>query len=236
MRAQTGEKRNECQVAAGPQEGVGVDSLYRHPIRIVIVDDHRMVLEMMQARLQGVSGLEVVGTAVDGPTALNQIAVRHPDVLLLDLQLPGMTGAEVAKNVLSDHPKVSILVVTGLAATCDPRPLLELGVRGYITKTASLDSLIDAIRSVAQGRTVVVTEVFPRGESGCGKRLTDRKQTVLQLLALGHRTAEISESLSVSARTVEIHVAALRTKLDARSRAELIFKAHQLNLFSPPTT
>jgi DNA-binding NarL/FixJ family response regulator len=208
----------------------------RTPIRVIIVDDDQMVAQMMRLRLEHVGGIEVLGLAGDGPAALRLIRQQRPDVLILDLFLPGMSGVEVAQRVRAAFPEVAILVVTGYYHVWPPRPLLELGVRGYLPKTASLEALVAAVRAVAQGQIVVAPDLLGAALTRPAALLTPREQAVLQLLAAGQHTAEIAAALSVSPRTVELHITHLLAKLHARSRAEAVLKALQQGLLLPQTS
>ncbi|SRR5579883_121035 len=200
------------------------------PIRVVIVDDDRLLLELMQARLVCVADVEVVGTAEDGAAALAVMQQCRPDVLILDLCLPGMDGVEVARRVLASFPQVAILVVTAFGHFWDYRALLRIGVHGYLSKTASTNDLLLALNSVAQGQRIMPgVHPLPHKERETIS-LTIRELDVLKLLAAGQRNAEIADTLCIAIKTVEDHIRHLFAKLEARSRTEVVLKAQQQGL------
>jgi DNA-binding NarL/FixJ family response regulator len=201
------------------------------PFRVVVVDDHPLLREATRAALDQATGLAVVGVAENGTAALRQVERYRPDVLLLDVHLPDMSGIEVARQVRAAFPEVAVLVLTGHDDVGYVRGLLQLGVRGYLRKTATGDEVVAAVRAVAHGQTVIASEATPVGGLG-QERLTSREEDVLRLLALGRRNAEIADALCVSIKTVEFHVGHVLAKLGARSRTEAILRAHQLGLGS----
>jgi two-component system response regulator DesR len=205
----------------------------RSVLRIVLADDHLLFVQMLQRLLERAAGCQVVGLATDGPTALALVARHRPDLLLLDLELPGLPSVEVARRVRTAYPDVAVLVLTGYPTIYQPRPLLELGVRGYLPKTASRAELLVAIDAVVQGRTVVVSATPPTAPGRPREAVTPREQEVLRLLAAGLRTRAIAARLSVSPRTVERHLTVLRGKLDARTPAELVRQAEAAGVLPP---
>ncbi len=203
----------------------------RPPLRVVLADDHLLFVQMLQRLLERAAGCRVVGLATDGPAALALVARHRPDLLLLDLELPGLPGVEVAKRIGATFPDVAVLVLTGYPTIYQPGPLLELGVRGYLPKTASRAELLAAIDAVVQGHTLVVS---PTALGRPREAVTPREQEVLRLLAAGLRTQAIAARLSISPRTVERHLTALRGKLDARTPAELVRQAEAAGVLPRP--
>lgn len=200
------------------------------PIRVVVCDDHAILREGTQLILETVPGLEVVGTATTGGEALGLVERSRPDVLVLDLQLPDMSGVEVARRVRGSFSAVAVLVLTGYVdATYIPR-LLQIGVRGYLPKTASSSELIAAVRAVAAGRTIVVSHGTGIGAEPLGAPLTPREHEVLRLMANGLRNADIARRLCVSIKTVEHHVTNVLVKLGVQSRTQAIIKAREHGL------
>jgi DNA-binding NarL/FixJ family response regulator len=199
-------------------------------IRVVVVDDHAILREGTQLILERVPGVAVVGTAATGADALRLVERHRPNVLVLDLQLPDMSGVEVARRIRSSFASVAVLVLTGYVdATYIPR-LLQIGVRGYLPKTASSAELVAAVRAVAAGRTIVVSHGTGIGAEPLGAPLTPREHEVLRLMATGLRNADIARRLCVSIKTVEHHVTNVLVKLGVQSRTQAIIKAREHGL------
>ena len=200
------------------------------PVRIVVVDDHAVMREGTQLLLESAPGNQVVGGAATGAEALRQVEQHRPDVLVLDLQLPDISGVEVARSVRAAFPEVAVLMLTGyLDGTYIPR-LLQLGIRGYLPKTASGAELLAAVRAVAAGRTVVMSHAAVSSFDTMRAPLTAREREVLQLLARGMRNNDIADKLTVSVKTVEHHVTRLLEKLGVQSRSQAIIKAREQGL------
>lgn len=158
------------------------------------------------------------------------LATKRPHLLLLDIQLPDMSGIEVAARARSDYPDVAVLVLTAHEEVGYIRTLVRLGVRGYLGKTVTGDALIAAIRSVTRGGTVLVSEGVRAALDADLAPLTEREQEVPQLLAAGRRNREIAVTLCVSVKTAEFHVGHVLEKLGVRSRAEAISIARRQGL------
>ncbi len=203
------------------------------PVHVVIADDHPMLREGTRALLERQAGIVVVGATGEGAAALRLVANLRPDVLLLDVHLPDLSGVEVARRLRADHPAVAVLVLTNYEEAGYIRAMLQLGVRGYLGKTASGDQIVAAVRAVARGRGPVLSEGARAALGGGDVALTAREQEVLHLLAAGRRNGEIAAALSVSVNTVEFHVRHLLQKFGARSRTEVVLKARQQG-YAPP--
>lgn len=196
--------------------------------RVVIIDDHPMMREGTRALLDQAPDIKVVGTAGRGAEALRLVGELRPDVLILDVRLPDISGVEVAKRVREAFPEVGLLILTGYDDVGYFRALMDLGVKGYLRKTAKGEDIAEAVRLVAQGERIVDTEAVEIGE--LTSPMTARERSVLCMLATGLRNHEIAEALGLSQRTVEFHASNLFQKLGARSRTEAILKARQLGL------
>lgn len=191
-------------------------------IRVIIVDDHPMLRDGTKACLDQAGGVDVVAVASTGAEALRLVQAHRPDALLLDLRLPDVSGVEIARRVRERSPEVAIVVLTGYEQLGYTRALRELGVKGFLQKTASSKEIVDAVRAVAAGGSA-----FPDIEgSGNIKALSMRELEVLRLMVAGYRNADIVEELSISLRTVEYHVSNVLSKLGARSRADAVRIAH----------
>ncbi len=209
--------------------------------RVVVVDDHPIMRAGTRAALEEQADLAVVGVAADGAEALRLSDALRPDVLVLDLGLPDISGVEVARQVSATSPEVNVLVLSAHDTLGNVRSLRDIGVRGFVSKLASGDELAGAIRRVAAGGTAIsvgggsATSTSRAGsEDGPGdepqESLTAREADVLELLAAGRRNMEIAAELSVSVNTVEFHVRHVLAKLGARSRTEAAMRARELGL------
>ncbi len=194
----------------------------------MIVDDHTLVREGTQAILATYSDIDVVGVAGDAAEAERLLIESAPDVLLLDIRLPDASGVDVARFVRRARPDTAILVMTGYDDVAYVRTLFELGVRGYLRKTASSQQIVAAIRAVAAGHVILGAEIVHASPGAETDRLSDREREVMRLIALGRRNAEIARELGVSIKTVEFHVGNVLDKLGVRSRVEALARARQL--------
>ena len=200
------------------------------PIRVLIVDDHAVVRTGLRKVLEGEDGIEVVGEAGDARNAVFQTRETKPDVILMDVVMPGKTGIEAIPDVLHDAPEAKVLI---LSMQDDPhyvREAFDAGASGYVLKEAVDTDVVAAIRDVAAGGRYVHPALGARmlaADAEERKRaeqdpLSDRERDVLRLLALGHTNQEIAGQLYISVRTAETHRAHIMQKLRISTRAELV--------------
>ena len=198
------------------------------------MDDHPIVREGTRSLLERSDGIRVLGVAGSGAEALGLVERLRPQVLVLDLHLPDMSGLEVARRVRATAPGVAILVLTGHHSIGCARALVGLGVRGYLRKTASGEEVLGAIRALADGRTVLPADLAREASGKQAVQLTPREHEVLRLLATGRSNADISAALTVSINTAEFHLRSLLAKFGARSRTEVVAKAREQGLLLDP--
>lgn len=199
------------------------------PIRVLLVDDHALVLEGIVARLEDEDGIEVVGQAHDGEQALTEVARLQPDVVMMDVTMPVMNGLEATRRLSADYPGIRILM---LSMHDDREYILQLiqsGACGYILKDVSSQEMIKAIEVVHQGNTYfssgasdALFKVADPLATAAPKALTEREKAVLTQVAAGHSNKEIARLLDISVRTVETHRQNIKQKLDIHNAAGLI--------------
>ncbi len=208
---------------------------------MAIVDDHALVREGTVQLLEQEADLQVVGQAGSGEEALTLLDALDPDVALVDVNLPGMSGLELARQVAGRGLRYRVLVVSAYDDHAYVSEALEVGVGGYLIKTASARELLDAVRAVADGVVVLDAGVSARlgrrhrsaPESPSAAALTARENDVLGLLARGRSNKEIAAELALGLRTVESHVSSVLAKLGVASRTEAVAYAHSRRLIEP---
>ena len=196
-------------------------------ISIVIADDHKVVRSGLRLVLHGHDGMRVVGEAGDVTEALRLVAARRPDVLILDLNMPGEPSLPAIPRVAQASPATRVVVLTMQDDPAFARQALQSGARAFVLKEAPGSELVAAVRAAAAGRTYLNPEIGARlvagpGASGPAEDLTERERDVLRLIALGHTNPEIAGQLHLSVRTIETHRAHVQRKLGLTTRAELV--------------
>ena len=196
-------------------------------IRVMIVDDHAVLRSGLRLVIEREDGLEVCGEAGTAEDALRSFERLQPNLVLMDLEMPGMGGLAGVARLHELHPEVAVLVLSMHGEADDVRRAFEAGAHGYVLKTAVDEDLIRAIRAVSSGERYLHPSLGaalaqPAQSRGAVDELSAREREVLRLLALGHTNQEIAQQLYVSVRTVESHRAHIMTKLRAASRAEMV--------------
>lgn len=202
-------------------------------IRILIVDDHDLVREGVRTMLEQDSGFEVVGECGDGQEAIRAVRELEPDVVLMDVALPGgIGGLEATEAILSERPGTRVIMLTQYEQREYIRRALKVGAQGYLLKRSASSQLKEAIRTVFQGRRylhpVAADELVELVTSGASldeeeyEKLTQRERQVLKLLAEGKTSRDIAKYLGISLKTAMTHRANLMAKLGLHSRAEVI--------------
>lgn len=199
--------------------------------RILLVDDHALFREGIRALLRPYPDLQVVGEASDGAEALALLEELRPDVVLLDIAMPGMGGLETAPEIARRSPGTRILILSQYDNKEYVHRFLRLGVSGYVLKKAAGTELVAAIRATARGEsfldpsvagTVIQGFLGGGGEPAGHEALTERERQVLTLIAQGRTSKEIAEALTIAVKTVMAHRANLMEKLDLHNRTDLI--------------
>lgn len=209
--------------------------------RVLIADDHPMFRKGLLALLQSVTDLEVVGQATTGQEAIDLAEYLQPDVILMDLQMPGESGIAATRAITMAAPAVRILVVTLFEDDDSVFMALRAGARGYILKDADEDEIVRALRAVARGEAIfspaIATRVLtffaaarPNTPPEFFPTLTTREREILTLIAQGHSNRTIAARLSLSGKTVSNYVSAIFSKLQVADRAEAIIRARDAGL------
>jgi DNA-binding NarL/FixJ family response regulator len=201
------------------------------PIRVLIVEDHFLARMALQSVLSVQKNLQIVGEASDGAQGVALYAELLPDVVLLDLRLPRMTGFEVLASIRKTNPAARIIVLSNYQGSEDIYRALRGGAMGYLTKDASGDEVLTAIESVVRGRRHVPVAVLNRlAERMPAMDLTPREAEVLTCITRGQSNREIGEALGIAEKTVRIHVSAVLDKMGARDRTQATIFALQRGL------
>lgn len=210
-------------------------------LHVLVVDDHPLFRKGMRALLESMPGMEVVGEAADGESAVEMAGRLQPDLVLMDLQMPDGGGLTATRRIATASPHIRILVVTLFEDDDSVFAALQAGARGYLLKDAEEDEMIRAIRAVSEGeaifspaiasrlvnyfassRSLIPEEVFPE--------LTAREREILDLIARAETNAQIAERLTISLKTVRNHVSNIYSKLQVADRAQAALRARDAGL------
>jgi DNA-binding NarL/FixJ family response regulator len=209
-------------------------------IRILIADDHAIVAEGLKHLVEAQSDLEVIATVGDGREAVRVAKETEPDVVLMDLSMPELNGADAARAIIDARPECRVIVLSMYAEREYVRRALKAGATGYVVKRSAAKELVEAIRAVHSGQRylsprvadVVIDDYAADGKADLLEKLSTREREVLQLLAEGRTGAEIAQRLVLSQKTVETYRARLVEKLGIRDVAGLVKFAIQRGLVS----
>ncbi len=215
--------------------------MHHTPIRVLVADDHRLFRDGLRALLNSAEDLELVGEAGDGEEVVAQAAVLQPDVILMDLQLPGINGVEATRRILHSQPRVNVLVLTMFEDTDTVLAAMRAGARGYILKDTDEEALLRSVRAVASGEALFgpgvaerlmryLAEATPSAERAAFPELTDREREVLWLLAQGLSNQEVAERMGISLKTARNHVSNILGRLQVADRTEAVARARAAGL------
>lgn len=192
-------------------------------IRIFIVDDHFLVRQGLVAVLETVEGFQVTGQAESAEEAINIIRTELPDVVLMDLNLPGMSGPEAIALLGKEHPHQRLIALTSYETEGDISRAVEAGAHGYLLKTTTRAELVDAIRCVVDGHDYMPAVIRKRFDNaGMWRQLTPKEFGVLKYLSKGLSNKEIGEQMGTQETTIKSHVTAILAKLGAADRTEAV--------------
>lgn len=218
----------------------------RESIRVLLVDDHPIVVDGLSAVFTRERDLEVIGSAADGAQALEQAATTRPDVVLLDLAIPPPSGAELIRRLRDVAPEARVLILTTYDDDEHLFEAVSAGASGYVVKGSPVAEVVESVRAIHRGQSRLTPELTARlmarvssqpigaSPSSAGSQLTAREQEVLQLLVTGATNHEIADAIFVSPRTVKAHVASIFQKLDVHDRTAAAMEAVRRRLVELP--
>ena len=214
------------------------------PIRVVLVEDHQIVREGLRALLEGTDAVEVVAEADNGNDAVEAVTKHRPNVVVMDLNLPGLNGVDATKAIRQAVPETHVLILSMYSTEEHVRPAIRAGAEGYLLKGSGLSDLVAAIKAVSSGNAFFSPQVAKivlddsrraakgGGSDRAGGELTPRERQILKLVAEGRSSPEIAKDLNLSVKTVEGHRGRIMAKLDTKNVAGLVRHAIRLGLVS----
>lgn len=209
-------------------------------IRVMLVDDHAVVRMGFRLLLENTSDIEVIAEAESGEEACKLYAEKQPDVVVMDLSMPGIGGLEALNRIRARNPEARILVLSAHDDTLHPKRTLEAGAAGYLSKRSAPEALIEALRQIIRGKIFLEPEIAQQlavnqltGQQNPVEVLSPREFEVFKLLAQGKSVAEIAELLFLSPRTVGTHLYNIKQKLNASNSAEIALIAMRAGVIQP---
>jgi DNA-binding NarL/FixJ family response regulator len=212
------------------------------PIRVLLADDHPVVRRGLAALLGTLEGFEVVAEAQDGEAAVRETQLAKPDVVLMDVRMPGLDGVEATRRIRKAVPETAVLMLTMYDDDATVFTAMQAGARGYLLKGADQDEIADAIRAVVRGQAIfgpgIATRLLdhfanpPQAVVDPFPELTTREKEILELLAQGRRTAEIASTLHLSPKTVSNNLTSIFAKLEVSDRTAAVLRARERGLGS----
>jgi DNA-binding NarL/FixJ family response regulator len=209
------------------------------PIRMIIVDDHPVVRDGLRGIFADDDTFEVVGEAADGPEALAVALRTTPDVVLMDLRMPNMTGAELIRRLRAQSPGIHVLVLTTFDNDADVLPAIEQGATGYLLKDTPRADLRRAVKATARGETIlsptVANILTQKARAPARQPLSPRELEILALIAKGATNRDIAAKLFITEATVKTHLIHIFAKLEVNDRAAAVAVAYETGLLKPAT-
>jgi DNA-binding NarL/FixJ family response regulator len=206
-------------------------------MRVLVADDHTLVRQSIVKAVRSEPGVEVVGEAADGPAALAKVKELAPDLVVLDIAMPGIDGLAVAERLRREQPKVRIVFLSMHDDDASLQRAVELGANGFVSKSASIEELTEAIRAIRDGGSYLSSGVASRvmdlaagRTSSTSVGLTSREREILELLTTGQRPGEIADALFLSIKTVKNHLTSVYQKLEVETGAQAVAEAYRRGL------
>ena len=204
-------------------------------MHILLVDDHEMVRLGLKGYLDLQDDVDVVAEASNGREGVEKALELRPDVIMMDIVMPEMSGIEATLTILKEWPEAKILILTSYLDNEKIYPVLDAGAKGYMLKTSSADAILRAVRKVAKGELAIETEVsqkveYHRNHIELHEDLTARERDILGLLAKGYENQRIADELFISLKTVKTHVSNILSKLEVSDRTQAVVYAFQHHL------
>lgn len=211
------------------------------PLRILIADDHPIYRSGLKLSLSSMEGFEVVGEASNGEEAVAATAALNPDVIVMDVNMPGLNGVDATRRITQADPEQAVLILTMFDDADSVFTAMRAGARGYVVKGSGEDEIVAAIRAVSQGQAIFSASVAarvisffgsakPAAEPAAFPELTDREREVLELIALGVSNPVIATRLGLSPKTIRNNVSNIFLKLQVADRAQAIVKAREAGM------
>lgn len=211
------------------------------PIHVLIADDHSLYREGARKLLSAAPDIEVVGEAASGDEAITQALNLQPDVILMDLKMPGVNGIEATRRILYTSPRIGVLVLTMFETDETVFAAMRAGARGYMLKDADQEEVIRAVKAVSRGEAIFSPAIAERlihyfaafkqtTADMAFPELTEREREILHLIAQGHSNSAIAERLLLSIKTIQNHVSNIFSKLQVADRAQAIIRARDAGL------
>jgi len=211
------------------------------PIRLLIADDHALFREGIRALLSATVDITCVGEAATGEAVIAQIDASRPEVILMDINMPGINGIEATRRILRQHPQAGIIMVTMLEDDASLFAAMRAGARGYVLKGANHLELLQAIRAIAQGQVLFgaaiatrIAHFFAKAQAQDAEQplpeLSEREREILALIARHYTNPEIAQQLGIGEKTIRNHVSNIFNKLQVANRAQAIERARQAGL------
>lgn len=213
-------------------------------INVLLVDDHEIVRAGISRLLNDVQGIKVIGTASSGEEAFKMAKEKHPDVILMDVKMPGIGGLEATRKILRQNPSIKVIALTIYEGEPFPSKLLQAGASGYLTKGAGIEEMVTAIRTVHSGKRYVGPEIMQQlafkslddKERSPFEDLSERELQVLLMITAGQKVQEISEKLCISSKTVNTYRYRLFEKLGVTTDVELTHLAMRHGILDAETS
>ncbi len=211
-------------------------------ISVLVVDDHHLIRLGLCGTLEEIPGVVVVGQAASGEEAMDAVRQLDPDVVLMDIRMPGIGGVEATRRILLGGSQAKVIIITALNDEVHPRHLLKAGASGYITKNTGVDEIATAINTVTAGeiyicpaiaQQMIVKGLAPGQEASPLAQLSERELQVAQMITSGHRAGEVAAILNISVKTINTHKYRIYEKLGVSNDVELTLAAVKHGLVDP---